>query len=395
MDIKIEIVNLISSKREGDYWDFKEKPHENNASLLHDVLSLANSLHKGNRYLILGISDPSTDCKIVGLTKEQLNRKNQVGYIDFIRTQKFAGDIRPILELKTVKIEGYDIDVLIIFDMPLKPYYITAPYRDKDKEVKANHIYVRTHDTNTPIDKSADINLIEKMWRQRFGLDVTPLEKMKYYLTNPDQWTKDIGNSKVLFHNSFPEYTIELSDVEKFWEVYSYFFRNEKSFLGTAKFKCHQTELFELEYMYCDEMRIALPVPQSEYLHINDEDNWYHYYDLSSLEGMFLHLLTDGRYNFVSRGTGAPFLLFKDEQARKDFNKYVIENSAELKNIEPTFLGKKALKTMTQAGNESVIDPLFLDQLKQLHHSWTLNIFNCMPCINIRLMILKTGWKNL
>ena len=370
--LKNKIIDLIRSKREGEFWDFKEKPHENNAALLHDILSLSNSLHKGERYLIFGVTDPSNDCIINGLSSGQADRKKQIDYIDFIRAQKFAGDNRPVLELKTIEIDGLEIDVLIIQDLPHKPYYITMSYRDKDKEVKANHIYLRTHDTNTPIDKSADVNLIEKMWYQRFGLDLTPYEKMKHYLKNPGQWTKNIGNSSVLFHNTFPEYTIELSEVEKFWEVYSYFFTNEKSFLGTAKFKCHQTELFELEYIYCDEMRITLPVPQSAYLRVDGEDNWYYYYDRSSNDGLFLHFLTDGNYNLVSRGTGAPFLLFNDQDARNDFNQYVLANSTELKNIEPTFWGQHALKRMTQTENESVIDPLFLDRIHQLYQAWIL-----------------------
>jgi len=367
-----KIIDLINSKSEGEYWDFKEKPYENNAALLHDILCLSNCLYEGERYLIIGLTDPSSGCQLIGLEKNQANRKNQVSYIDFLRSIRFAGDNRPVLELKTLNLNGSEIDVLVIQNLPLKPYYITTSYRDKEKEVKANHIYSRTHDTNTPIDKSTDINQIEKMWYQRFGLDLTPVVKMQRYLLDPNQWTKNIGNSRLIFHNTFPEYTIELSEVEKFWEVYSYFFTNEKSFLGTAKFKCHQTELFELEYMYCDEMRITLPVPQSAYVRVDGEDNWYYYYDRSSNDGLFLHFLTDGNYNLVSRGTGAPFLLFNDQDARNDFNQYVLDNSTELENIEPTFWAQHALKRMTQAGNESVIDPLFLDRIYQLYQAWIL-----------------------
>jgi len=367
-----EIEDLIKTKREGQHWDFKEKPHENNASLLHDILALSNSLYKGNKYLIIGVADPVENCTIVGLGKEQENRKSQVGYIDFIRSQRFAGDIRPTIELKTLTIENKEIDVLVIFDLPEKPYYLANPYRDREKEVRANHIYSRTNDTNTPIDKSADINLIEKMWYQRFRLDLTPLEKVNHYLKEPEKWTKDIGNSQVLFHNIFPEYTIELSEPEYFWEVFSYFFTNEKSFLGTAKFKCHQTTLFELEYMYCDEMRITLPVPETEYLRIDDVDNWYYYYDLNSPKGRFLHFLTDGRYSFNSRGDGAPFLIFENTHSRTTFNEYIKDNGDKLKKTESSFWGTQALKKMNQARNESVIDPLFLDKIKQIHKNWCL-----------------------
>jgi len=373
MDVESKIKSLIKSKREGAYWDFKAEPYENNAALLHDILSLSNSLYKGDRYLIMGVSDPAHDCKIVGLAKGQPNRKSQAAYIDFIRAQKFAGDNRPEMELKTIVINSVEIDVLVIFDLPVKPYYVTSSYRHNDKEVRAHHIYLRNQDTNTPIDKSTDINFIEKMWYQRFGLDLTPLEKMKLFLKQPNEWTKDIGNSHTFFHNSFPEYTIQLSDPKGFWEVYSYFFTNEKSFLGTAKFKCHQTELFELEYMYCDEMRIMLPVPETEYLQTADEKNWYHYYDLDSLRGLFLHLLTDGRYGLTSRGSGAPFLLFASEEKRKRFNEYVLTNDAEFNKTKADHWGPVALKRLQRAGKESVIDPLFLDRIAQLYNKWILS----------------------
>ncbi|WP_286736923.1 MULTISPECIES: RNA-binding domain-containing protein [Sphingobacterium] len=326
-----KIIDLINSKSEGEYWDFKEKPYENNAALLHDILCLSNCLYEGERYLIIGITDPSSGCQLIGLEKNQANRKNQVSYIDFLRSIKFAGDNRPVLELKTLNLNGSEIDVLVIQNLPLKPYYITTSYRDKDKEVRANHIYSRTQDTNTPIDKSADINQIEKMWYQRFGLDLTPVLKMQRYLLDPNQWTKNIGNSRLIFHNTFPEYTIDLSEVEIFWEVYSYFFPNEKSYLGTAKFKFQQTELFELEYMFCDEMRIILPVPQTAYLRINDEDFWYFYYDKSSINGKFLYFLTEGNYTFHSRGSGAPFLLFKDEANKREFDQYILKHSSIIK----------------------------------------------------------------
>ncbi len=41
--LKAEIVNLIASKREGDYWDFKQKHHTNNSDLLHDIICMANN----------------------------------------------------------------------------------------------------------------------------------------------------------------------------------------------------------------------------------------------------------------------------------------------------------------------------------------------------------------
>ncbi len=71
-----KIYDLISSKREGQYWDFKESYQNNKAKLLHDILCLSNSLYKGHKYLIFGVTDSSNGCKIKGIEND-LNKKNQ------------------------------------------------------------------------------------------------------------------------------------------------------------------------------------------------------------------------------------------------------------------------------------------------------------------------------
>lgn len=65
-----DIEILLTSKREGQYWDFKEMYHENKSELLHDILCLANALHKGNRFLIYGVSDPKSGCQIKGVSND-------------------------------------------------------------------------------------------------------------------------------------------------------------------------------------------------------------------------------------------------------------------------------------------------------------------------------------
>jgi len=329
MDLETNIRRLIDSKREDDYWDFKEDPHDNNAELLLDILCLANSLHKGDRFLIFGVTDPKEGTKIKGLTQNQRNRKTQAQYIDFLRSKPFAGDCRPEIELQTLILDNLEIDVLIIFNNPLKPYYLTEDYKfkpqnNKETVVRANYIYSRTNDTNTPIDKSSDIGKIEKMWEQRFDLDLSPIERMKLLLLKPNDWSKDIGNKPYAYHMEFPEFRIEFSETKVFWEVFSFFFTNEKSFLGNATFKYHSTTLFELEYMYCDEMRISLSVPNKEYLRLNDSENWYYYFEHNELNGKFLYFMTNGFSYLKSRSSGFPFIIFENKEnlgVNKSFEK--------------------------------------------------------------------------
>jgi hypothetical protein len=366
MDLETIIRRLIISKREGDYWDFKEEPHENKANLLHDIICMANSLHKGDRYIILGVTDPKQGATIKGLIPNQDNRRTQVQYIDFLRSKQFAGNCRPEIELQTLLLNGVEFDVLIILDKPSKPYYLTEDYKEKGTIVKSNNIYTRTNDTNTPIDKSADIDKIEKMWKQRFGLDFTPLERLEILLLKPNEWFKDIGNKPYAYHKEFPEFRIEFSEVEEFREVYSFFFPNDCSFYGNATFKFHSTTLFEYEFMYCDEMRIEFPVPKIEYLRVNNEDNWYFYFDLSELNGKFLYFLTNGLTNLSSRGSIFPFLIFENQKHRVEFNEYVKDNIDFIKNNVISFHGADIKKRMTEMKLSTTIDPEFIDRIIQI-----------------------------
>jgi hypothetical protein len=371
MNLEPLIKDLISSKREGEYWDFKEEPHDNNASLLHDILCLSNSLYKGNRYLIFGVSDPKTGTIIKGVGQGQANRKEQIHFIDFLRNKKFAGDIRPEVELKTILIDNKEIDVLVVFDNPYKPYYLTEDYKDRGKNVQAFHIYGRTNDSNTPLPKSADISLVEQMWRQRFGLQLSPMQRMQLLLTKPGEWFKDIGNKSYAYHHQHPEYKIEFSEVESFWEPYTLFYTNEKAFFGKALFKYHATTLFELEYMYCDEMRITLPVPQTSYVELSSSEKWFYFYDLSDLDGIFLYFLTDGNLNLESRGSYAPFILFNNKKEEIYFIEKLKKDETKVLTLKPDFWSQQARKHMT-GDKSSVVDPLFLSQAYQYHQQLSI-----------------------
>lgn len=151
-----------------------------------------------------------------------LNRKNQANLIDFVQHVNFAGSIRPELEVHTLDFEGKEIDVIRILDKPNKPYYLSS---DKDG-IKANHIYTRVGDTNTPKNKSADLYHIEKLWRQRFSLDLTPLERYDLLLEQKDSWVIDMGNKDYAYHKLFPEFRIDFSDTQEGWETYSHYYSN-------------------------------------------------------------------------------------------------------------------------------------------------------------------------
>lgn len=367
MDLKSKIFSLINSKRESDSWDFKREPHENAASLLHDIICLSNSLHQGRKFLIFGVSDPNEGANVIGLTNGQKGRKNQVQFIDFLRTKPFAGDCRPEIELHTINIDNKEIDVLVIFDNPVKPYFLTKDYNDKEKNVKANYIYSRTNDTNTPIDKSADIGIIEKMWKQRFGLDQTPLERIKSYLMHPKNWVKEIWDKNYAYNEQFPEFRIEFSNLKPTRESFSYLFANPKTNIGYASFKYHSTTLFELKFLTVDGNLKYIGEPSIRMLDKHKDDICYYYFNLESLDGIFHTFLNDGGIDTSSRGHKCPFLFFKNEDHQKRFDEYLINNPELIISAKESPIAIQGQEKMKRNKLDFHPDPILLSKVKSIY----------------------------
>ena len=105
------IKNLVDSKKEGDYWDFKQVWHKDNEKLLHDILCFANTVHDKNCYIIIGVADTG---EIVGVSEE--NRMKQADLLDLLANTIFAGDNTPEVGVDTISLEGIEIDVITVFN---------------------------------------------------------------------------------------------------------------------------------------------------------------------------------------------------------------------------------------------------------------------------------------
>ena len=86
------IEQLVREKREGEWWDFKQKHHTNLADLLHDILCMANILYNGDRYIIFGVND---EYEIIGLDLND-SRYTQADILSYLRTKNFANQINAV-----------------------------------------------------------------------------------------------------------------------------------------------------------------------------------------------------------------------------------------------------------------------------------------------------------
>lgn len=198
------ILELINSKKEGVFWDFKQEHHQNNIDLIHDIICLANANYRGNRYLIFGVND---EFDVVGLQET----KKQSDVICLLRDANFADGIFPDISLDSFELKNKNIQVLTIYNTCNKPYYLIKEKikQNTNTKLSAGTIYTRVMDTNTPKNSVATSKDIEHMWKERFGLIQTPLDRFKIYLQDYENWE---NKSDIRFYKPFPEFTIKSVD---------------------------------------------------------------------------------------------------------------------------------------------------------------------------------------
>ena len=324
------IIKLISTQREDEWWDFKREHHHDKAELVHDILCMANNRPRNDSYIIFGIED---DFSIVGVENDSY-RRNQQGITDILRNIAFAGGVRPRIEIQTITIENHEIDVLIIKDSLNVPYYLEKNYQDKDikdkdgkkygKIVKAYHIYTRVVDNNTAIDKQADINDIEFLWRKRFGIDLPIMERLHVLLSETDKWVFDWGNKKYCYHIDFPEFQIiQMDDLKQGWWPSAAFYTHPVMHLAKLNITYHNTVIYETELWVFDQFRKYLPKAENSSVY-QQPNFWYTYYTLDSIEGKMLKIFTWGSCNISSREPNYnQLLIFEDEEEKRDFDSFI------------------------------------------------------------------------
>ena len=253
----------MGRRSEGVYWDFKLEHHANKGELVHDVLCLANAEHDGPRFLVFGVEDGGASVQSI---EADGGRRTQADIASLFRDNagKFFQSRFPTFHLRTIEIDGKQVDVLIIEEEPKKPYYLV----ERIKNVRAHHIYTRVCDTNTPVDRVAQPHEIERMWRQRFGLDAPALEKAKRCLAEPSAWTlRDEDGYVCCHHDVFREFTLKAASAEEDHMDSAQEWtrgRTDNNHAGWYELRCHQTLLRRIHYVSFDHRKKSMVAPDWE-----------------------------------------------------------------------------------------------------------------------------------
>lgn len=325
------VFELISRGHEGSYWDFKAVHHENAADLVFDIICMSNNLANRDAFIIFGVNDSG---EIVGLEKDA-NKRNGEHIRALLKDKKFASAIRPEIDFFSIDIGplANAVDVIVIKNTTNTPYYLTEKYSNGSRTIRANHIYTRINDTNTDIDKSADINHVEYLWKKRFGIESTIWERYLKLLVNPAGWVMDWGNKDYAFNKFYPEYQMKHDEFKSAWQPTAAFYTNPSMFEAKLFLYYHSTIMFETVIWAVDEYRKFIPMATNEYL--ESLNIWYQYFDLSTVNGQLFSLFTNDYLDYSSRESRQiQFCIFSNKGERLDFNEYVLRNRKSIDDKE-------------------------------------------------------------
>lgn len=337
--MELKIFEIIHKGYESKHWDFKREWHDNNVDLVHDILCLANNETSEDSYLIFGVEDDGNICG----TK---TRKKLADLVDILRNASdfYEGNI-PNIDLQTYTYGDDTIDVLIVYSTKQTPYFLNSDFSFQGKRLKSGHIYSRTNDRNTPKDKQADPNIIEQLWRKRFGIDLTVQEKLKHLLLEINEWKSFHGNDpknalmnyENVVHNYFPEYRLEVQVYEDSHhgsyttEGYCKFYPDPVVGRFPINIFYNSTKIKEVQFMTVDGSRELILQPRLGHFNFENihDSIGYYYYLKDSTEWLLFGLISENRFEvttartkYLKNNNGDWSIAFENEQEKEKFEEW-------------------------------------------------------------------------
>ena len=202
--------------------------------------------------------------------------------------------------------------------------------------VCANNIYTRVMDTNTPKNRSADINHVEHLWKKRFGIDASVYDRLLLYLQKPEDWCEYNDFTGRRYYKYAPEFTMEevsVSALRNGYEFYLFGQIDSRPRWYDINIYYHQTLLDSLGGVALDGGRYFTSTPLTDGFP-KQGLNWAVSYKFF-IEGTINHVMN----NFYFTGTAELseaatsrerflecVLVFKSEIEKIQFENYVFEN---------------------------------------------------------------------
>lgn len=318
------IIDLVDQRKEGDSWDFKVVHHLSTLDLVHDILCLANVIYDGPRYLIFGVDDK---CEIVGIPKD--SSRTQAEIIDILNNSNLAGGVFPDVTLHDLNLNNQQIQVLKIENLPEKPYYLQKEKKDGKKRLSAGTIYSRVRDRNTSKNGVASINQIENMWKERFGLLLSPLKRFEIYLQDSENWNDN--DEYVHYYEPHPEFVIKIKKDSEFIEAGALmsWCRCRPDASGASSkllyLKYHSTKLHTELLVFFDGWRELKPNTDVTMYKLDLDKKFFYSYQKDSIKYTLYKYFKSRNHN--QRGYVNPYVIFHNQQQKESFVEYLETNN--------------------------------------------------------------------
>ena len=229
-------------------------------------------------------------------------------------------------KVESIIINNKNIDILIIDDYEHTPIYLKNEY----KGLHPGLIYARIQDRNTGNNQNAPIDVIEKLWKKRFGLTKSTYQFILEHLKNWEEWGEYNEDYYYIYR---PEYKIhkhaEHDGSTMRSEFYAYTQINSNVYYGNIDIIANNTVLDTFQTVYLDGGRLHIPVPKWGYIEkdaLKREDYRYKYYEFNSPERKILDFMYDNE-DLEQRSIFEKFkevvLFFKPQESHQEFEKFV------------------------------------------------------------------------
>jgi Putative DNA-binding domain len=369
--LSIDCIQELLSKNEYENLDFKQIYWEDNVSMVHDILCMANSLVPGNRYIIFGVEDETK--KLIGIPENTNGIKSKQQITDCL--SKSGINAVPSFEIHSTEHEGIRVYVLVMAEPSFRPYYSMKDKTSGKKTIRSGVVYTRDNDTNTPLDSTASPEKLTQLWSYRFGLNKTPIERFREYLIDVNGWEENEENN--WYYRRFPEFTIQpISEVEEinFAESWVRAAINPNSYYYDVAGKYHQTILWKEVIIYYDEMRYQIPKPELKWVtktHNNKKTTYFYSYTADSFKFLLVNFFSGVENNipleeeiyFPQCEIDMPLIVFLDNNERINFINYLSENPKMLDHYNDELINNNITEQ-----DAKVIK--FCYKVKELYKQW-------------------------
>ena len=321
------VCEKIALKQEGASWDFKKEWHSDNVELLFDIICMSNMVTHEDGLIIIGV-DEEQDYSICGVENDPRRKKTQ-DIVCLLRDKKFAFGMRPLAYVKTLTISGHEVDVLVVEDSTNTPFYLT----DGLQQIRPYHIYTRVMDTNTGRDKSADPNITERLWKKRFGLDQTALQRAMIYLKDIEGWDT-LDGEESHFYKYAPEFTLrcERDETRNGYEYYVFGQIDPYPNWYNIYLYFHQTMIYHTVGISLDGGRYFTAVPDYDSFQsfVEKDSIWFYHYVKGTMEYLLYEFYSHRSENGDSRMAQSNYLncipIFSSEDEKRNFFAYAMVN---------------------------------------------------------------------